>query len=166
MKIPQRLLTSQIVGPSRIRSERDIGHRCLMFLLVALGWYNQERGYLTGCWTGPEAGYSYPRKVAEGPHQNMQTHNSIMPLYTAYARKAHHAPKHNRIRKPHGPLFTKVPPYLQCEGVQNKRLTPNMHIGWMGCPLNVGVTAHTPTEVVHSQDAPLMDTLWPQVLVI
>lgn len=40
----------------------------------------------------------------------MQTHNSVMPLYTAYARKAHHAPKHNRIRKPHGPLFTKVPP--------------------------------------------------------
>lgn len=113
MRIPWRQLTSQTVDPLRRRSETDTESRYLIPPPAVLGWYSQERGYLTECWTGPEAGYSYPRKKTMGLHQkhaNKQFGNAL--VHRLRPKKVLSALERGRMSKLYRLLFTEVPTYL------------------------------------------------------
>lgn len=104
-----------------------------LHLQIPPRWYSQERGYLTECWTGPEAGYSYPRKKTMGLHQkhaNKQFDGSTGA--PSAAKKVLSALERGRMSKLYRLLFTEVPTTCSVKESRTKRLTPNMHIGWVG----------------------------------
>lgn len=80
---------------------------------AVLGWYSQERGYLTECWTGPEAGYSYPRKETTGLHQkHADTQFCHAQVHHLLPKEVLSALERGRMSKLYRLLFTKVPTYL------------------------------------------------------